>query len=200
MALYTETDQVAHGISHSINRAILNLTTTTAPERGQFCPIHALLNGYPKALIVHWRGPMQDAAIGRDWDPNRGDGDVEIVGPDSPLYRIPHNVPRNLNIWAGIPLWLLGHHPNGRLQPLACGLLHPLMNSANLDFFHTETGDHLARSYYCDPRVDWPGAEPMQETVDERCEREVLQLAEMGAALVDFYAVQDKPHWRERFL
>lgn len=147
--IYTKTSGVADGIQKAMNAAIL-LCTTQPQIAMQF------LSGEDRVICVFWEGDLNRP---EDFDPERGDGRIEILVPGAPGFQFPPTYEQDnaaTNIRAGVPLWLL--HPGDARQPegytLAVGALHPRHSSITADLYCPETRRKLCRAYFADPRRD----------------------------------------------
>lgn len=147
--IYTQATGVAPGIQKAMDTAIL-LCTTQAAVASRF------LTGEEKAICVFWQG---DPTRPGDFEPERGDGRIDLLYPGTPGYQLPptfdaHDAAANLR--AGVPLWLLhsgdAHRPEG--YTLAVGALHPLHNSITADLYCPVSRHKLCRAYFGDPRRD----------------------------------------------
>jgi hypothetical protein len=110
-----------------------------------------LLNGRPKAIVVPWYGDHER-------DPNsfsieRGDGEVIYTEPGCHLWidLPPHMEPANFRM--SVPVWLIqaaspaALHA-GRGEVILAGHIHPLYNSALVDYYAQNR--YIARRYYWD--------------------------------------------------
>lgn len=148
---------IATGIHKAVNQAILN---ATRPEEKI---LHDLINGRPRVLLTWWCGLGGDSSI---CDTERGDGDCRLVRPGHHFYALPPCLPPDLNYWQATPFWCLAvplmdvapsdipvDYTPSRWPTVAHGLIYPRFNSATVDFYCPQHGQHLDRLYLSDPRV-----------------------------------------------
>lgn len=171
--IYSSIHGVASGITKAVNRALL-LCTTTGQTASRF------LDGTPKVITLFWEG---DPIVGtqEDFEPERGDGRVEILYPGCAGYVLPPHW--NLqdaacNIRAGVPMWLLKSGDEHQPEPyvLGMGVLHPRWSSATLDLYCSASRDRLCRTYFGDPRRDFNQPQPNWPSIKEQ----KAQIAEAG--------------------
>lgn len=175
MALYTQQTGLAPAFTETVN---IGLQQIVDPAQGL---LQQLLDGSAKALIIHWRGPLQPEAFGDDAEKGRGDGSVALVRPGDPLYRLPANVDQAaLNIRMGVPLWVLGWEQQQPIT-LAMGLMYPLFASASLDVFSPQSGRHLARFYFADGRV--PESKQNRDYMEWKSHCDTIELQELDVLL-----------------
>lgn len=192
MALYTPTSGIAKGLQRSINRAILALTAPIDPTDATLSPVHLLMNGHDKTVIVQWRGGLDDEDFNEEWNPDRGDGDAAVIATKS-IDMLPPNVPVNYNRWAATPLWVLGHSDEGPVV-IAAGFLHPWINSAHLDFWCPTTHQHVIRLFLVDPRPP-EGMESRRRGVGLLALAHKSNLRDQGGMLLPVGAIGRRPDW-----
>ena len=131
--------------------------------------LHRLLDGKPKMLISIWSGDAGTSQEEYSFSPTRGDGSTLLVPGDSPLYHLREEpAPEHQNIQHGIPIWLLAAKnalsldDPSQVQVRGYGLVHPLFNSASLDYYDM-TGAFQFRQYLFDPRITQQQADGIDE-------------------------------------
>lgn len=146
MSIYTKSAGLAKGFHEAV---LLGIQTIAEPANGLLLP---LLHGDNKALIIDWKGSLNEETFQQAANPARGDGDTRMTRPGDPLFQMPVNIDsQQLNIRMGVPLWVLGWRDE-RPITLAMGLFHPVLSSASLDLYCPKTSHHLSRLYFIDER------------------------------------------------
>jgi len=166
---------LAQGIHTAISGAILE-ATTPGPLLLQ------LMDGTDKVLVIEWNGSLQNPQ-GSGFDASRGDGKVTLVRPGHVSYQVPPSVDTDdaaWNIRAGVPLWILNIGAPRPPMVLGIGVLHPVHNSATIQFYDPASKTALVRLYCGDPR--FPYGEPRPEGLLSY-EEQRTQIEEAGGAI-----------------
>ena len=193
MTLLAPDHTLAPGFISCLQRSLLLATTQDYPvpmDGRTVTPLQRLIDGKRKAIASLWQGPIDGDF--NDFSVNRKDGEIHLSFQGSPQLRVPPNVAEPLNYRMGVPLWVLGRGRQDQFVVLACGLAHPLYNSAHLDVFSPVTGENLTRQYIFDPRAEAElgtqrNPEEISALMMARARLEIGRLKRMGVALEDGY-------------
>lgn len=163
MAFFSQETGLAEGIRRTVQTGILLASATPGPL------LAALMDGEEKALVIHYFGPED----GSTYDPNRMDGEVTLINPGDPGYRIPGNMDLDdstVDIRAGVPLWVVRPAADGAAV-LGIGKLHTRWNAANIDFYDPISRRHAVRFLFTDPRMPLNQLPEGWPTPDEQLEQ-----------------------------